>query len=427
MFKQFLYRFLSVLTTIVSVTHSFQPAKLGCDRIQRECWCSPALLVPPPPPSRRWLLWSTKKSDHDDTTDTSAPDAATTTTTTTGSAPSTSLSPVSSSALDGKRILPYKIVMTGLKGYSKVAAVYAVHGANYQRGTDGWDTTTFVGVTQDLEVTLRSLHDHDTTEMKVAHCRALSFSYPQPNAMQEIASQWRTLAIRADAPLETDWANDVLNYLFDTEDGDDDDDDDDYDAMSEAMATVSSEKTIISPFAASSSDEKIMTNNGNDDATESPLPFNAANVDMVLNEVRPYLIADGGNVSVERVDEINQCVYLKLEGACGSCASSTVTMQMGIERVLREKFPTIRDVFRTEDDTESQPKELSYQAVEDEINRLKPAIMAMGGTIQLLKVDGENGIVDIQFHGSKKVQQGIELAILDVSFVQEVNFFDTDE
>ncbi|EOD21094.1 hypothetical protein EMIHUDRAFT_60252, partial [Emiliania huxleyi CCMP1516] len=53
-------------------------------------------------------------------------------------------------------------------------------------------------------------------------------------------------------------------------------------------------------------------------------------------QVRPYLVADGGNVAVVSVDAAMRNVYLRLEGACGSCPSSTVTMKMGIERVLRE-------------------------------------------------------------------------------------------
>jgi Fe-S cluster biogenesis protein NfuA len=334
-----------------------------------------------------------------------------------------------SPVLDGKRVLPFKILIAGLKGQGKVAAVYALYSASYQRGSDGWDATTYVGVTQNLAETAQSLYENDTTELKVAHCRALTFSIPQPNAMQEIASQWRAKAVQAGAKLEAEWANDVLNYMFDQEDDDEEDDDfaTDMEMMSEAMGAVSSAKAIVSPFASGSEETMSTTPNGGGADAEAVLAFTAANVDRVLNEVRPYLIADGGNVSVERVDETNQKVYLKLEGACGSCPSSTVTMQMGIERVLREKFPSLKEVLRSDEEAEAQPKELTYLAVEEEINRLKPAIMAMGGSIQLLKVDGASGIVDIQFRGSKKVQQGVELAILDVSFVEEVNFVDADE
>lgn len=54
------------------------------------------------------------------------------------------------------------------------------------------------------------------------------------------------------------------------------------------------------------------------------LELNIANVDKVLDEVRPYLIADGGNVEVVDVEEKTRNVILKLKGACGSCPSSTV-------------------------------------------------------------------------------------------------------
>ena len=49
----------------------------------------------------------------------------------------------------------------------------------------------------------------------------------------------------------------------------------------------------------------------------------------LCGQVRPYLMADGGNVSVLEIDGL--VVRLKLEGACGSCPSSTTTMKMGIE------------------------------------------------------------------------------------------------
>ena len=49
--------------------------------------------------------------------------------------------------------------------------------------------------------------------------------------------------------------------------------------------------------------------------------------------MRPYLIADGGDVSVAAVE--GGTVMLRLEGACGTCPSSTATMKMGIERALK--------------------------------------------------------------------------------------------
>lgn len=69
------------------------------------------------------------------------------------------------------------------------------------------------------------------------------------------------------------------------------------------------------------------------------LPLTAENVESALDEIRPYLIADGGNVALHEID--GNVVRLKLQGACGSCPSSVMTMKMGIERRLMEKIPEI--------------------------------------------------------------------------------------
>jgi Fe-S cluster biogenesis protein NfuA len=66
------------------------------------------------------------------------------------------------------------------------------------------------------------------------------------------------------------------------------------------------------------------------------------NVETVLDEMRPYLIADGGNVELVELD--GPIVKLRLQGACGSCPSSTMTLRMGIERRLREFIPEIAEV-----------------------------------------------------------------------------------
>jgi len=66
------------------------------------------------------------------------------------------------------------------------------------------------------------------------------------------------------------------------------------------------------------------------------------NVETVLDDLRPYLMADGGNV--ELVDIDGPVVKLRLQGACGSCPSSTMTLRMGIERRLREFIPEIAEV-----------------------------------------------------------------------------------
>ena len=72
------------------------------------------------------------------------------------------------------------------------------------------------------------------------------------------------------------------------------------------------------------------------------LPLTEENVEKVLDEVRPGLMADGGNVALHEIDGL--VVILKLQGACGSCPSSTMTLKMGIETRLRDKIPEILEV-----------------------------------------------------------------------------------
>jgi hypothetical protein len=66
------------------------------------------------------------------------------------------------------------------------------------------------------------------------------------------------------------------------------------------------------------------------------------NVETVLDEMRPYLMADGGNVEVVELD--GPIVKVRLQGACGSCPSSTMTLKMGLERKFRETIPEIAEV-----------------------------------------------------------------------------------
>ena len=68
-------------------------------------------------------------------------------------------------------------------------------------------------------------------------------------------------------------------------------------------------------------------------SSKPPLDFNPTNVDKVLDEIRPYLIQDGGNIRVVTVEPETMSILVELEGACGSCPSSTTTMKMGVERV----------------------------------------------------------------------------------------------
>ena len=68
------------------------------------------------------------------------------------------------------------------------------------------------------------------------------------------------------------------------------------------------------------------------------------NVETVLDELRPFLMADGGNVEVVEID--GPVVKVRLQGACGSCPSSTMTLKMGIERKMRESIPEVSEVVQ---------------------------------------------------------------------------------
>jgi Fe-S cluster biogenesis protein NfuA len=79
------------------------------------------------------------------------------------------------------------------------------------------------------------------------------------------------------------------------------------------------------------------------DSTD-PRALTVENVERVLDELRPYLMADGGNVEIVELD--GPVVKVRLQGACGSCPSSTMTLKMGIERKLREAIPEVTEVVQ---------------------------------------------------------------------------------
>ncbi|MBA7473378.1 Fe/S biogenesis protein NfuA [subsurface metagenome] len=66
-------------------------------------------------------------------------------------------------------------------------------------------------------------------------------------------------------------------------------------------------------------------------------------VEAVLVQIRPALQADGGDV--ELVDVSEGVVKLQLKGACAGCPMSTMTLRNGIERLLKEQIPEIKEVI----------------------------------------------------------------------------------
>ncbi len=67
-------------------------------------------------------------------------------------------------------------------------------------------------------------------------------------------------------------------------------------------------------------------------------------VQGVINLIRPAVQADGGDIELVDVAE-DGVVQIRFHGACHGCPSSTMTLQMGIERNLREKVPEVTRVI----------------------------------------------------------------------------------
>ena len=69
-----------------------------------------------------------------------------------------------------------------------------------------------------------------------------------------------------------------------------------------------------------------------------------AQVEEILEKLRPMLMADGGNIELVEVKDGE--VFVHLLGACGMCPSSTMTLKMGVERAIKESLPEIKRVIQ---------------------------------------------------------------------------------
>lgn len=67
-------------------------------------------------------------------------------------------------------------------------------------------------------------------------------------------------------------------------------------------------------------------------------------VEAILDKIRPLLQADGGDVELVDVDK-DGVVKVRLQGACMGCPMSTITLQQGIARILKEQIPEVKEVI----------------------------------------------------------------------------------
>ncbi|KAK9836613.1 hypothetical protein WJX74_004348 [Apatococcus lobatus] len=141
-------------------------------------------------------------------------------------------------------------------------------------------------------------------------------------------------------------------------------------------------------------------------AAADTLELTEDNVESVLDEIRPYLMADGGNVELVEID--GPTVVLKLKGACGSCPSSMTTMTMGIKRRLQEKIPEILDIDQITD--ESMGLELTEDNIEDVLDEIRPYLVGTGGGgLDLVSMEGP--IVKISITGPAANVMTVRVAV----------------
>jgi len=77
------------------------------------------------------------------------------------------------------------------------------------------------------------------------------------------------------------------------------------------------------------------------------MELNDLNVNNVLDEIRPYIEADGGYLEYVAIDYLKEgpVVMVRMLGACAGCAMSAQTMTMGIEKLIKDKFPEVQRVI----------------------------------------------------------------------------------
>ena len=66
-------------------------------------------------------------------------------------------------------------------------------------------------------------------------------------------------------------------------------------------------------------------------------------VSEVIQSIRPMLQNDGGDIELVNIDE-DKTVNVRLQGACKGCPGAAMTLKMGVERLLKERIPEVKEV-----------------------------------------------------------------------------------
>lgn len=185
-------------------------------------------------------------------------------------------------------------------------------------------------------------------------------------------------------------------------------------ASARTVATIESTRLfmtddVVSPFSEEGASLKSKSTNPTDPQGDlEQLELTWENVDMVLEGMRPFLIQDGGNVAIAEID--GPVVRLQLEGACGTCPSSTQTMKMGLERGLRERIPEIQEVIQVM----PEGPELNEEQVEVILEGVRPFLQVAGGTIVCESITGVSSVqpcITLKMEGSSASLSSVKLEI----------------
>eukprot|EP00892_Ulva_mutabilis_P004026 jgi/Ulvmu1/1996/UM012_0158.1 len=169
----------------------------------------------------------------------------------------------------------------------------------------------------------------------------------------------------------------------------------------------------VSPFSQATVHRQVGTTAATGAAGKKELTVAA--VDKALDDIRGYLFADGGDITVVDVSEDGE-VFVRFEGACSTCSSQETTMTMGVERALRGAFgEQLKAVTPVEEPPSAAapgaPPVADEAAVEGLLALLRPAVENYGGSMSVAELG--DGVCRIQYDGPDAIWTGVRMAISD--------------
>mmetsp|Transcript_120988 Transcript_120988/g.386505 ORF Transcript_120988/g.386505 Transcript_120988/m.386505 type:complete len:308 (-) Transcript_120988:159-1082(-) len=167
----------------------------------------------------------------------------------------------------------------------------------------------------------------------------------------------------------------------------------------------------ISPFepAEKGKIKSPFDGNGVAGSKKEKLPLTWENVQLVLDELRPYLQNDGGDCKISEID--GPIVLLELQGSCSSCSSSATTMKMGIERTLAERIPEISEVNAVMPNQEP----ITEKGIQDVLDSIRPFLSVSGGNIELDKYfdDKSHPTISLKMSGPPLKSMAVRMEIVN--------------